>query len=220
MSKALIFGSTGLTGSALLELLLRNDQYSELVCFVRKESSSAHNKLRYIKTDFSDLDKHANEFEKTDVYCCLGTTIKKVNYDKEKFKEADLYTPLKIAECVKKYHANQFLIISALGANSKSRIFYNRVKGELQEKLLSLHISSLHIFQPSLLLGDRKEKRIGEEIGAVFSKLISPLLTGRSKKYRPIKVTAIAKAMAKVAGENKQGEYIYTSDLIQKMADA
>ncbi len=220
MSKALIFGSTGLTGSTLLQHLLKEKYYSEIVCFVRREITSANAGLKYIVTDFRDLESHGKEFENADVYCCLGTTIKKVNYDKEKFKEADLYTPLLIAGCSQKYNANQLLIISAMGANSKSSIFYNKVKGELQDKLFAIKLNSLHILQPSLLVGDRIEKRAGERIGEIILKLTKPLLIGGLKKYRAINVSAIAKAMLKLAKEHKQGAYIYTSDLIQQIADA
>ena len=220
MSKAIIFGSTGLTGSALLKHLIEDKYYSEIVCFVRKDIKSTNTEVKYITTDFKDLQKFGNEFENADVYCCLGTTIKKVNYDKEKFKEADLYNPLLIANCVKKYNSQQLLIISALGANSRSSIFYNRVKGELQDKLFTLKLHSLHILQPSLLVGDRIEKRAGERIGEIVLNFCKPLLIGSLKKYRAIKVSAIAKAMLKLAKEHKKGEYIYTSDLIQQIADA
>ncbi len=220
MNKAIIFGSTGLTGSALLDLLLDQKYYSKITCFVRREIISMSSELRYITTDFKDLDKYEKEFENADVYCCLGTTIKKVNYDKEKFKEADLYNPLLIANCVKKFNAKQFLIISAMGASSSSSIFYNRVKGELQEKLVALKLNSLHILQPSLLVGDRTEKRAGEKFGEIILNLTKPFLIGGLKKYRAIKVSAIAKALLILAKEQKQGEYIYTSDLIQQIADA
>ena len=220
MKKAVIFGSTGLTGSVLLQHLIDTKYYTEIVCFVRREKATAEAGAKYIVTNFSDLDTYGAEFENADVFCCLGTTIKQVNYDKEKIKEADLYNPLLIANCVKKYNANQLLIISALGAKSNSSIFYNRVKGELQDKLLALKLNSLHILQPSLLVGDRIEKRAGEKVGEVILNLMKPFLIGGLKKYRSIKVTTIAKTMLKLAKEQKQGEYIYTSDLIQQIADA
>ena len=220
MSKALIFGSTGLVGSALLHHLLDEKYYAEIVCFVRREIKSTNTNLKYIVTDFKDLESYGKEFENADVYCCLGTTIKKVNYDKEKFKKADLYNPVLIADCAKKYNSTQLLIISALGANSRSSIFYNRVKGELQDKLFTIKLNSLHILQTSLLVGDRVEKRAGERFGEVILNLFKPLLIGGLKKYRAIYVSTIAKAMLKLAKEQKKGEYIYTSDIIQQIADA
>lgn len=220
MKKAVIFGSTGLTGSALLNLLLTNNQYDWIICFVRKDNHSENNKLSYVTTDFSSMDSYENMFENADVYCCLGTTIKQVGYDKEKFKSADLYTPLQIAEAAKRFNSNQFLIISAMGANSKSSVFYNRVKGELHDKLLSIDSPALHVFQPSLLLGNRKEKRTGEKIGTILSAILNPIMIGGLKKYRGIHVATVAKAMANIASQNIPGNHFYTSDKIQELGNA
>ncbi len=220
MKKAVIFGSTGLTGSALVDLLTLNNQYDSIICFVRKETRSENKRVSYITTDFSSLDLYDHLFESADIYCCLGTTIKQVGYDKEKFKLADLYTPIKIAEAAKNFNSNQLLIISAMGANSKSSIFYNRVKGELHDKLKLIQLPSLHVFQPSLLLGDRQEKRGGENIGKILSAILNPLLIGGLRKYRGIHVNTVAKAMAKIASQHIAGDHFYTSDKIQELGNA
>ncbi|MFI5172068.1 MAG: hypothetical protein ACHQFW_06730 [Chitinophagales bacterium] len=218
MRKALIFGATGLTGSELLKLLGQVNYYDEITCFVRKEISTAGGKAKIIVTDFNDLAAHGIKFKDADIYCCLGTTIKKVNYNKEAFKNVDLYLPLKIAQIASDFGANQFLVISALGANADSRIFYNRVKGELQEKLTEMNIP-IHIFQPSILVGERIKPRTGEKISAIVTKGFSFILAGPLKKYRAIKARDVVSAMFKTACLNKPGYHIYPSDIIKRIAD-
>lgn len=220
MKKAIIFGSTGLTGAALLQQLLENSGYQQVNRFLRTPDSLAREKLITIITDFTDLDAHANTFSEADVFCCLGTTIAKVNFDKEAFKQADLYRPMQIAEAAKKFGANQFIIISALGANKNSSIFYNRVKGELEEQLKQLQLPAVHIMHPSLLLGERREKRKGEGIAKVLTTLFRPLMFGPLKKARPILASDVAKAMIRIAEKNNTGYHIYPSDQLQEIADA
>lgn len=217
--RAVLFGASGLTGSALLPMLCNNDDYSEVICFVRKQIHHLHDKQQNILTDFSDLDKHAAMFQNADVYCCLGTTNKNVNNDKDAYREADLHRPMRIAMLTKNNGGNQLLIISAMGANVNSSIFYNRLKGELQNKLMEMNLPGLHIFQPSLLLGDRKENRPGEKFGKVMMAILQPILIGGWKKYRAIHVNAVAKAMMTTAAKQQTGNHIYTSDKIQQIAD-
>lgn len=219
MARAIIFGASGLTGSALLDLLCKTDYYSDVICFVRKQIHVIHDKQQNVLTDFNDFEQHAAWFNNADIYCCLGTTTKKVKGDKDAYREADLFRPLRVAKMVKQHGGNQFLIISALGADVNSSIFYNRLKGELQNMLQVLQLPALHIFQPSLLMGNRTEKRGGERIAQILMPLLKPLLVGRFKKYRGIQVTAVASAMLQIAKQQITGNHIYTSEIIQQIAD-
>ncbi len=217
MKKAIIFGSTGLTGSALLDLALPDADYSTVICFTRKPLPVIHEKLQNIVTDFTNLDAYGNLFQNAVVFCCLGTTIKAAGYDKEKFKEADLYRPLLIAETAVKCNSDQVLVVSALGADKNSRLFYNQVKGELDERLQELPLLSLHIMHPSMLMGRKKNIRFGERAGEILSAVLSPLMMGGAKKYRPISATTVARAMLRIAGLHKKGKYIYPSDQLQEL---
>lgn len=218
--RALLYGASGLTGSVLLQQLCNDNYYDEVICLVRKQIHHLHDKQQNILTDFSDLENYAALYANADVYCCLGTTNKNVNNNKEAYREADMYRPLRIAKLAKNNNARQFLIISAMGANAKSSIFYNRLKGELQDKLIAMQLPGLHIFQPSLLLGDRREKRGGERFFTTVMHLVKPILVGGWKKYRAIHVNDVAAAMFITARKNQSGNHIYTSDKIQQIADA
>lgn len=219
-NRAIIFGASGLTGSTLLSLLCEQEYYAEVICFVRKQIHNIHDKQRNILTDFNDLESHAALFQHADVYCCLGTTNKNVNNDKEAYREADLYRPLRIAKLLKANNGKQLLIISAMGADENARIFYNKLKGELQRKLIEMQLPCLHIFQPSLLLGDRREHRSGEKFATALMAFIQPMLVGGWRKYRAIHVKSVAKAMFVKAKQSGSGNHIYTSDIIQQIADA
>lgn len=220
MNKALIFGASGLTGSELLKLLIELNYYDEVVSFVRKETTPDGPRCRNILSDYNNLSMYVHEFKGADIFCCLGTTIRKVNYNKEAFKKADLYLPLEIAQLGAEFGSKQFLVISSLSANANSNVFYSKIKGEMQEKLKAIKLYSIHVFQPSLLLGERKEYRLGERIGAAVLKGFNIFLSGRLFKYRAIKSYDVAKAMIQVARNYTPGFHIYTSDQIQKIADA
>ncbi|MEH6944295.1 oxidoreductase [Bacillus sp. JJ722] len=213
---ALIVGATGLVGSNLLEILLRSNTYKTVKVLVRNPTSLHHPKLTEIIVDFNTLDKQEEVFAVDDVFCCLGTTIKKAG-SKEAFQKVDYQYPIKIAELAKKRRAKQFLIVSAVGADSHSRFFYNRVKGELELALKKMQLPSLHIFRPSLLLGKRNEFRFGERIGTIISPLFSPLLIGSLSKNKPIQANELALVMYNIAKENKDGEFIYEWNNFQKI---
>ncbi len=220
MQKAIIFGASGLTGSSLLQLLCNENYYDEVICFVRKQIHVINNKQINVLTDFGNLEQFAEMFTGADVYCCLGTTNKNVNNNKDAYREADLFRPMRIALLCKNNGGNQFLIISALGASANSKIFYNRLKGELQDKLIAMQLPGLNIFQPSLLLGNRHEKRSGERFGQVIAQAIKPFLSGRLKKYRAIHVDNVALGMFIIAKKKLSGNHIYASNIIQQIADA
>lgn len=205
---ALIVGATGLVGNELLHILLQSNAYENVKILIRKPIAINHPKLTQKLVDFNELEKYEEEFTVHDVFCCLGTTIKKAG-SQEAFKKVDFEYPLKVAKLAKNNGAKQFLIVSAMGANSHSRIFYNRVKGEIEEALKQVQLPSLHIFRPSLLLGKRNEFRFGERVAEILSPILSPLLSGKLRKYKPIQGKDVAQAMYQIAKNNRTGEFVY-----------
>ena len=212
--RVLIAGSTGLVGGHLLHLLLDDERINEVHSLVRKESGQSHPKLREHKIDFDQLEKDTPDGPFNAVFCCLGTTIKKAG-SQEKFRKVDFEYVKSLAENYSS--ADQFLVVSAMGADKDSKIFYNRVKGEMEKSVKSSGIKTVQIFQPSLLLGDREEFRLGEKIGSIFMRLFSPLMMGSLKKYRPIKAADVAKAMLN-ASMSKRDSKTYNSHEIQQLA--
>ncbi|WP_114495646.1 oxidoreductase [Fontibacillus phaseoli] len=205
---ALILGATGLIGNELLQLLLQSDTYERVTVLVRKPVAVQHPKLTQIPVDFNRLDNFEDAFAVHDIFCCLGTTIKKAGAQSA-FKLVDFEYPLKAAQLAKKQGARQYLIVSAIGADSRSKVFYSRTKGEIEEALRQLKFPSLHIFRPSLLLGKRNEFRLGEKAATLLSPVFSPLMMGSLKKYKPIQAKEVAQAMVAVANGNQSGEFVY-----------
>ena len=205
---ALILGASGLTGQHLLELLLNDPLYTQITIYVRKPVHISHPKLVQQIVDFEKLD---TAVEATDVFCCLGTTIKKAG-SQNAFKQVDLIYPQKIAALQLAAGSQKFLVISAVGADANSSIFYSRTKGQLEKALTLLRYPCLCIFRPSFIMGDRAERRVGEKIGIFIAQLISPLLIGPLKKYKPVSALALAKSMQDAAHQFSNGIHVITSD--------
>lgn len=214
---ALLAGASGLVGNELLHILLDSPHYKRVKILVRRPLDMAHEKLEQVITDFDKLDDYAKHFDVDDVYCCLGTTIKKAG-SQGAFKKVDYEYPLRMAELAKSQQAKNFLIITALGADAESKVFYSRTKGQLQVRLKKIGLTALHIFQPSLLLGDRQEFRLGEKAATVLSPAISKLLKGKMKKYKPVEARDVALAMYEVAQIERTGNYTYPSNRIEKIS--
>jgi uncharacterized protein YbjT (DUF2867 family) len=211
--KALILGATGLVGKALTSLLLDDETYNKIHILVRNHTDLINNRLVEHIIDFNQLSNHSDLFGVDHVFCCLGSTIKKAK-TKEAFYRVDhdyVYEAAKLAD----KHQAAFLVISSIGANPNSMFYYSRVKGEIEQSLQKLTLPSLHIFQPSLLLGERKEFRFGEKIATPLSKLF---LKGPLSRYKPIHVQQVAQAMIKVAKTSLKGSHIYSSEKIEKIA--
>lgn len=213
---ALIAGASGLVGSHLLRMLLQSDRYSQVISVGRRELAIIHPKLDQQIVDFDNLKKSASELAADDVFCCLGTTIKKAG-TKEAFYKVDHTYVTQLAEITLRRNASQFLVVSSMGADAKSRMFYNRVKGEMERDVRALGFQSLHIFRPSLLLGERDEHRTGEEIGARLMKPLSRIMFGPLRKYRPIQAETVASAMLKVAAQDLKTDKVYLSDEIERL---
>jgi uncharacterized protein YbjT (DUF2867 family) len=211
---AIIAGASGLTGQALLKQLIASHSYQSVTTLERRTTKGVSGIHRVMQVDYDALPALP---PCDDAYCCLGTTIKKAG-SQAAFRKIDFDAVLAFAKRAREAGAKQFLVVSALGASPKSSIFYNRVKGEMEDAIAALGFDAVHIFQPSFLLGERPESRIGEKIGITAFKTISPLLVAGARKYRPIHVDAVAAAMLKAALNGTRGVMRYESDVIHAMA--
>jgi uncharacterized protein YbjT (DUF2867 family) len=211
---ALLLGATGLTGRHLLEELLQHSSYRKVRIIVRRPLQLAHPNLEEHVVDFDHLADHADLFQCDDVFCTLGTTIRKAG-TQEAFRRVDYEYPLEAARLAARQGTRQFLIVTSLGANAHSRVFYNRVKGEVEEQLRLIPFVSLHVFRPSILLGHRGEVRVGERVGIAVMKAASVMMVGSLSRYRPIEARVIARAMNRVAARGEPGIRVYESDIIQ-----
>ena len=212
MKTALVFGSSGLIGGHLLYQLIKNDNYNKIKLFVRSEIVINEPKIEIIKTDFSDLENHKEDVKGDDCFFCIGTT-KQNSPDRNEYQRVELDIPKKIAQIARTNSVNSFIFISSIYANPKSSGDYVKFKGLVEEELKKLNFSNLGILRPSFLMGDRKENRVGEKIGILTFRLLSPLLLGPLKKMKPINSEKVAKAMIKIANENL-GKTIFESDEI------
>ncbi|MBX2947028.1 MAG: oxidoreductase [Cyclobacteriaceae bacterium] len=212
MRTALLAGSTGLIGKQLLELLLEDSDYTVVKAISRKPLDIQHAKLQNIVADFNTLTEHHNQLKANDVFCCLGTTIKQAG-SQAAFRKVDYDYPLELAKLTKNQGASQYLIITALGSDAKSGIFYNRVKGEVEQAIDELGFQSYHILRPSLLLGERTEKRAGEGAATVVYQALGFLIP---LKYKAIDSVKVARAMLHMAKLNSKGKFIHESKELQQ----
>jgi uncharacterized protein YbjT (DUF2867 family) len=219
MRTALLAGASGLTGGLLLRQLLAAPEYDRVIALGRRPLELAHPKLVQVTADFAALDKVGGELRCDDAFCCLGTTIRQAG-SREAFRAVDHAAVLAFAWLARRNGAERFFVISSLGANAQSRVFYNRVKGETEEALEVLDFKTLAIFRPSLLLGPRAKFRLGEKLGEAILWVAEPLLLGSLKKYRAIQAEVVARAMLRCAfGRGAQGVLIYPSDEIQDLGE-
>ena len=216
MKNAIIAGSTGLVGSQLLGQLLASPEYAGVHLLLRKPLGIKDPKVKEHVVDFDALENVDPGVRIDHVFCTLGTTIKKAG-TKENFRKVDLDYVVSLAGLARSWKAEKFLVVTALGANARSTIFYNRVKGEVEKQLMSMDLPHLFIFRPSLLMGDRKEHRAGEKTAIAVYKVINPLFIGRLKKYKGIQAAQVARAMVRTALENDEKLRIYESDEIQDL---
>lgn len=218
MKTALIIGSTGLIGSHLLDLLLESQEYEKVITFVKRDSGIQHPKLKQHIIDFDKPETYKELVVGDDFFCTIGTTIKKAG-SQDAFRKVDFEYPKQFASLAQQNKVNQFLIITSLGADANSSNFYLKTKGEIQDFLKNCAFKSISILQPSLLLGNRTEFRLGEKMGVYFMKLFSFLFIGNLKKYKAIQSEAVAKAMFIIAQKNYKGFQIIESDSIQEIAN-
>lgn len=212
MKVALIAGATGLIGSSLLQKLIQDAAYSKIISIGRRASGLTHAKLQSIVVNFDSLDESKHLLIADDVFCCLGTTMKKAG-SKDKFFKVDHDYPVALARVAHENGARQFLLVSALGADEKSSFYYNEVKGKVEKAIHAIGFESYHIFRPSLLLGPRDEKRPGEEAAKKFYRIFDFLIPS---KYKGVEGSKVAEAMLFYAKEELPGKHIHPSADLQK----
>ena len=218
MKTAIILGATGLTGSILLQKLLEDPRYDKIKLFSRSSAGIEHPKVEEYLVDLFELEKYADKFTGDEVHCCVGSTQKKTP-DEEVYKKVDYGIPVTAAELCKKNNIQTFVVISALGADQESKFFYNRTKGEMEEKVLRKNLPKTYILQPSLIAGKRQEKRLFEYAWKKVMKVGDHLLVGPLKKYRSIHAASIAKAMIFVANNPYSAQRIESKE-IQEISEA
>lgn len=208
--KCIIAGASGLVGNILLQELIKDSNFSEIIILVRKKIKIESKKVKQIIFNFQDIENY-KKLEPTDIiFCCLGTTIK-IAKSKENFKKVDFEYPLLLAKNVK---TKNFTVISSMGANKKSLVFYSKVKGELEEELKKLNFASLNIFRPSQLSGERKVKRKAEVISEKIMKVFHFMIP---KNFDLIKAETVAKAMNISAIKNNKGTFTFLSNDIKQI---
>lgn len=216
MRSALVVGATGLVGSALVRQLCESEEYAAVNVIARRKLDFTDPKLVVKIRDFEKISESDIEFAH-EVFCCLGTTIKKAG-SREQFEKVDVEYPLSIAALAKNRGIGHFIVISAMGANEKSFTYYNRVKGKLESELTAMDFPQLSIVRPSLLTGERDEFRLGENVGAKAMSMLNPLMVGPGKKFRSIDADQVARAMMVIAlYGNKQKVAVYSSDELSTM---
>jgi uncharacterized protein YbjT (DUF2867 family) len=217
MSKktATLIGATGLIGGYLLQDLL-NDPYFDIVrILIRRPLDLSHPKLEKKLVDFNDAESFRLALESSDaVFCAIGTTKKKVKGNKVAYRKIDFDIPVHAAKFCKESECNKFILVSSIGANSKSNNFYLKLKGEVEDAVKAIGIKSIHIMQPSTLLGARKEFRLGERIAQAIMKIFAFLIPSR---YKAIEAKDVARAMLSAAKKEEEGLFIYDYTKIKRL---
>ena len=217
---ASIIGATGMVGSYLCDEILNDDYFSVARLIVRRPTSKSNPKMEVALVDFDDAESLKLALEETDtLFCCIGTTQKNVNGDNHLYRKIDFDIPVKAARFAKEAGCEKFILVSSVGANPHSRTFYLKLKGELEHAIAAIGFESVHIMQPSMLLGDRKEKRRGERFLQGSLKFVSGIFNGRMRRFRAIHGHTVAKAMLAASKKTTVGVTRYTYDDIVKLGE-
>lgn len=208
-----VIGATGLIGQHLIETLSCDPGIRHVHVFVRRKAFEDLDKVTAHVVDFNDVSTFKPHLNGDALFCCLGTTIKKAG-SQEKFKKVDFDYPVEFAKAAKENGIETYMIVTAIGAYEGSGIFYNRVKGEVEQALKEIGFKQLFIFRPSLLLGKRNESRLGEKLATIFFKIFGFIFIGPLKKYQPIPGEVVAVSMADKLDNTSQGVFIYESNEI------
>jgi uncharacterized protein YbjT (DUF2867 family) len=204
---AVVIGASGLVGSHVVQQLLADDAFNKIRVLVRRPLDIQHPKLEQQVVNFNDYAQYQTKLGTGDcIFCCIGTTNANVKGDKALYRTIDFDIPVNAARFGSEAGFGQYLLVSALGANASSRIFYLRLKGEVEEVIGTFRFESYHVFRPSFLLGKRNEQRLGESIGKAISKIFSFLIPSN---YKPIEAATVAKAMVTAAKQQKKGFVIH-----------
>jgi uncharacterized protein YbjT (DUF2867 family) len=214
---AIILGATGLTGNSILQKLIEDKRYDTIKLFSRSKIEGLPKKVTQFIGDLFEIEQFKVDFTADEVYCCIGTTAKKTP-NKVLYKQIDYGIPVSAAKLTKENGINTFLVISAMGANIKSRVFYNKIKGEMERDVLQQNIKNTFILRPSLIGGERNELRVIEKLGLFVFKMIQPLFIGKLKDYKIIYSESIAQAMINLANTTNHTEAIISSNNIKRIA--
>lgn len=218
---AVVAGATGLVGRELIRMLLEHPSYSRVIALVRREIGLSHPKLEERRISFDRLEEEIDEqlLRDADVFCALGTTIKQAG-SKEAFRRVDYAYPLALGRAARRYGAACFILVSAMSSSERSKMFYSRVKGEVERDLAALGLQRLVVLRPSLLLGDRTESRPGERLAIALSRPLGALMIGPLAKYRAIESRDVACAMIAAARNEGPAHDILESNEISSLAAA
>lgn len=212
MRTAILAGATGLVGNELLKLLLQQEEYLKIHVLTRRPLKMVHPKIKNQVVDFDRLDQYLIEGEVTDAFCCLGTTMKQAG-SQAAFVKVDFDYIVSFARKARESGAKRLAVVSSMGADPQSSIFYNRVKGKTEETLKAMNFDSLIIVRPSLLVGQRDKKRFGEEVARIVLSLFGFLIPDR---YKAIRAEQVARKMVEATLTADKGITILESDQIRK----
>lgn len=216
---AVVAGATGLVGRELVKMLLNHPAYNRVVVLVRREIGLSHPKLeeRHISFDRLEQEVEGEMFKDADVFCSLGTTIKQAG-SQEAFRRVDHDYPLALGRVARQNGAASFIIVTAMGSSDRSKIFYNRVKGETERDLALLGLSRLVVLKPFLMFGDRAENRPGERAAIVIFRLIGALMIGPLARYRAIESRIVSQVMVLAARREGPSLEVLESEQISALA--
>lgn len=221
---AIVIGATGLTGRELVAQLSTDSEYHAIIAVVRKPYDFKCERVSTLTVDFDSWVDNPSLLagrlapliapkSRIDAFCCLGTTIK-VAKSKDAFRHVDFEYPVAFARALRELGATHLGVVSALGANAESRVFYSRVKGEMENAIIGISLPSIHFVRPSFLEGDRAENRLGEKLGIAAAKLVSPLLIGPLRRYRAVSVVRVAQALRDQAARGGNGVHVSESETL------
>jgi len=216
---AVVVGATGMIGNLVVQELITDEAFRTIRVLVRKVVVFASPKVEVKVVNFDDAEDIAQKLGSGDsIFCCVGTTQSKVKGDPEAYRKVDFHLPLNVAKQGLKNGFDSFSLVSAVGANARSKNFYLKLKGETEEALKAVHMPSMHIFQPSLLMGRRTEFRITEKFAQALFPVFAIFFAGALKKYKPVKAIEVAQAMISCAKTAIPGFHVYSFENIRKLA--
>ena len=215
MKSAMVVGSTGLVGEYLIRALVNSKKFNRVIAIVRKPYFNDNENIEEIIVDFNTESPLKSLNQVNHVFCCLGSTIKKAG-SKKAFRFVDFDLPLSFARWAEQKKCDSFSLVTSMGDDSKSKIFYNRIKGEIEDEISKISILKIQIFRPSLIMGDRKEFRLGELLGKGVFSLLNPFMFGRLRKYKAIHARDIAQGMVAHLTNNQFRVKVFESNEIIK----
>lgn len=205
---ALLAGATGLVGQYVLLQLLADRHWGRVTALTRQPLAQRHPKLVNHVIDFDRLAEQRALIQGDDLFCCLGTTIRAAG-SRQAFEHVDFDYVQILATLAEQAGVSQFLLVSAVGANARSKVFYNRVKGDIEDSVCAMRLRTVHVVRPGLLVGPRREPRRGEELAKKILLPLNPLLIGPLRRYRAVPARKVAETLLRPARADQPGKYIH-----------